>query len=442
VQRSLQAGCQLFQNTACMKNNQTIRIIGILFVLLPVGFSACVKDTCKQRYTYTYYEPVYKTKAEVRANIKSNAPMDMKNTGKLYILGNYIFLNEVDKGIHVIDNSNPSSPRNIAFIDIPGNREIAVKGNVLYADLYTDLVALDISTPSNVMVKKVIENLFPYRYYGNGFTPDSSKIIADWKQIDTTVTISCEGRGWGPLRGDVFMASSGSAASNSGPSSSSSSPVGMGGSMARFTIMNDRLYTVTYSDLDIFNIISAANPVHSNKINVGWNIETIYPFKNKLFVGSQSGMFIYNVINPDAPSAAGQFSHVRTCDPVIADDDYAYVTLSSGTVCQGFTNELDILKLNNITDPQLLKVYNLTNPKGLSKSGNNLFICDGTAGVKVYNAADVMNLQLIKTISGIDAFDVIAYNNKAIVVAKDGLYQYDYADISNIRLLSKITINQ
>ncbi len=131
-------------------------------------------------------------------------------------------------------------------------------------------------------------------------------------------------------------------------------------------------------------------------------------------------MYIYNVSNPDAPAAAGKFEHVRTCDPVIADDTYAYVTLSSGSTCQGFTNELDILKLNNITDPQLLKVYNMTNPKGLSKSGDHLFICDGAAGVKVYNAADVMNLQLLKTISGVDAYDVITNNNVALVVAKDG----------------------
>jgi hypothetical protein len=425
-----------------MNKNQTIRFVVILLAILPVAFSACVKDKCTSKYTYTYYEPVYKTKAEVRANIRSNAPREIMNTGKLYIMGNYIFLNEMDKGIHVIDNSNPSSPRNIAFIDIPGNMELAVKGTILYADLYTDLVTLDISNPSNVVVKKIMENLFPYRMYSNGFYPDSNEVIVDWKRKDTTVTQSCNGNYWGMMqRRDLFLASFDATAS--GPAAgASNTPVGMGGSMARFTIMNDRLYTVSNSDLDIFNITNAPDPSHSATKSIGWSIETIYPFKNKLFIGSQTGMFIYNVSNPDNPVAAGQFSHVRTCDPVIADDNYAYVTLRGGTACGGFTNELDILQLNSITDPQLLKVYNMTSPKGLSKSGNNLFICDGTAGVKVYNAADVMNLQLIKTISGVDASDVIAYNNIALVVAKDGFYQYDYTDINNIHLLSKITVNR
>ncbi|HLG38573.1 MAG TPA: hypothetical protein VI461_02855 [Chitinophagaceae bacterium] len=423
-------------------NNRTLRTIAILFAVLPIAFSACVKDQCKQTFTYTTYEPVYRTKAEVRANIKSNAPKEVENTGKLYIYGNYIFLNEVDKGIHVINNSNPSQPQNIAFIDLPGNMDIAVKGNILYADMYTDLVALDITNPSNVSVKKAIENIFPHRYWGNGISTENGKIIVDWVQKEKTVTENCYNGGIMPLMDAGIFYSSNSGVRGGSSATAASSPIGMGGSMARFTIMNDRLYTVNTSALDVFNIINASNPVKGNHITVGQNIETIYPFKNKLFIGSQTGMYMYNVGNPDNPVPAGQFNHIRSCDPVIADDDYAYVTLSSGTRCQGFTNELDILKLNNFTNPQLLKVYNMTNPKGLSKSGNHLFICDGVSGLKVYNTADVMSLQLVKTINGIEPFDVIAYNNVALVVAADGLYQYDYSNINDIRLLSKITVNK
>ncbi|MGZ8511045.1 MAG: hypothetical protein ACXWWA_11730, partial [Chitinophagaceae bacterium] len=171
-------------------------------------------------------------------------------------------------------------------------------------------------------------------------------------------------------------------------------------------------------------------------------IETIYPFKNRLFIGSQTGMFIYNVSNADAPVAAGQFNHVSTCDPVIADDVYAYVTLRSGTSCGGFTNQLDIVKLNNITDPVLQKTYPMKNPHGLSKDGNLLFICDGEDGLKLYNASDVMNLQLLEELGDINAYDVIAMNKIALVVAKDGLYQYSYANPADIRLLSKIAVGK
>lgn len=417
-----------------MKKIKTIRLLAFFFLTIPVCFTACVKDECTSVRTYTYYRPVYKTTEEVRNNIKSNAPREITRAGKLYVKGKYIFLNEIDRGIHIIDNTNPSNPRNVAFVDIPGNMDLAVKGNILYADLYTDLIAIDITNPTNVVVKKILENQFPDRYWGYGFQPNDSMVIADWLRVDTVVRESCDSPRWfAEMDNNVFF-NNGSIAS-----AAAVSPFGVGGSMARFTIMSERLYTVTRSDLDVYDISILQEPTHTNKVNIGWNIETIYPFQDKLFIGSMTGMYIYNVSNPDQPSQMGQFQHVRTCDPVIADNQHAYVTLSSGTPCAGFTNELNVLSLTDMNNPQLLKVYQMNNPKGLAKDGNILFICDGGAGVKVYNASDPLNLQLIKTVTGVDPFDVIAINGVALVVAEDGLYQYDYSNINNIRLLSKIT---
>jgi hypothetical protein len=132
---------------------------------------------------------------------------------------------------------------------------------------------------------------------------------------------------------------------------------------------------------------------------------------------------------------------VQSCDPVIADDNYAYVTLRTGSSCFGNANQLEILQLNSFTNPTLVKDYPFTNPHGLSKDGNLLFICDGADGLKIYNASVVSNLQLIKTFSDIETYDVIAYNHIALVVAKDGLYQYDYSDVNNIHLVSKMGIS-
>jgi len=408
--------------------------VAILLICSVFLLQGCLKDSIVHSYTYTYYKPVYKTAAEVRANIKSNTAQPVERPGKIYVKGNYIFLNEVDKGIHVIDNSNPAQPRNVTFINIPGNVDIAVKGNTLYADLYTDLIAIDISNPQNVVLKKVVEGVFPDRYY-YGFRRDSLGIIASWEKRDTTVSEKINMGGWAQ-NAEVFMSFS----MDAGGKMASASPYGVGGSMARFTIVNERLYTVGNSDLQVFNISNTVDPVYSNKKNMGWGIETIYPFMNRLFIGSQTGMFIYSLSNPDNPVQDGQFNHVRSCDPVIADNNYAYVTLRSGSACAGFNNELDILKLNGLGNPTLVKVYSMTNPHGLSKDGNILFICDGTGGLKIYDAADVSNLKLIKRIESIETSDVITLGGVALVVAKDGLYQYDYSNLNNIRFLSKITI--
>jgi hypothetical protein len=132
---------------------------------------------------------------------------------------------------------------------------------------------------------------------------------------------------------------------------------------------------------------------------------------------------------------------VQSCDPVIADDDHAYVTLRSGTMCNGNINQLEVLDIANLQQPSLVKVYPMTHPHGLSKDGNLLFICDGTDGLKIYDATTPYDLQLLKTISGLETYDVIAYNGLALVVAKDGLYQFDYADRNNIRQISKFTLS-
>jgi len=416
-----------------MKNSTTL----LLLLLFSALFSSCLKDKCHR--TYTLYKPVYRTIAEVRANMKSNPAKPLERPGKLFIRGNYIFLNEVDRGIHVIDNSNPAAPKQVSFIDIPGNIDIAVKDNTLYADNYDDMVTMDITDPLHVIAKKFTENVFPFRKY-TGFVPDSNLIIVDWIRKDTTVATDCGGGNpvwYGCANCDYFLS-----ASSSGEKASSPFGAGVGGSMARFALMNDYLYTVTDDKLNVFNISSSLDPQLKNKVNIGWNIETIYPFKDKLFIGSTTGMFVYQTTDPSNPTKLTQFSHLRSCDPVIADDNFAYVTLRSGSACQGFSNQLEILQLNNITDPKLLKVYPFTNPHGLSKDGNLLFICDGSDGLKIYNAADVNNLKLVKQISGIETYDVIAYNQIALVVAKDGLYQYDYSDINNIHLISKTGISK
>ena len=425
-----------------MRNRICSLPLSLLFVsIAAMLFQSCVKDNCTSHYYY--WEPVYKTKAEAKANIKGNAAREIERPGKIYIRGNYIFLNELDKGIHIIDNSNPSSPRNIAFIDIPGNIDMAVKGNILYADFFTDMVTIDISNPLQVAVKKFTDDLFPERAWGNGFLPQTGQVIVDWIRRDTVAAIDCGGKNGlpiNPTRRDVLVFSALSI--GGGSNNATASPFGVGGSMARFTVVNDYLYGVSQSSLNVISIADAADPVFNNKVNLGGGIETIFPFKNRLFIGSVSGMFIYDISNPTIPVRQGAFSHVRSCDPVIADDHNAFVTLRSGTACQGFTNQLDVLDISNINAPSLIKSYPMINPHGLAKDESILIICDGKGGLKFYNSSNTSNINLLKTISDIEAYDVIAQNKWALVVAKDGLYQYDYSSTSNIKLLSKLTIRK
>lgn len=409
-------------------------------VIIVFALQSCLKDNVTK--TYSIFEPIYKSKSEVLSEIKSSTPVSISNPGKIYMYGNYIFLNEVNKGVHIIDNSNPSNPSIKAFINIPGNVDIAVKGSTLFADLFTDLVAIDISDPLNARLQKTVTRIFPERTYAAGFIADSNKVIVGWteKKIKEKIDESMgAGRGW--ISRDVFLTFSSAQQVAGNSTGVKSAGIGIAGSMSRFSIVNNYLYAVNNSSINVLDISTINDPVLQNTVGVGWNIETIYPFKNKLFLGSSTGMFIFDITNPTAPIREGSFAHSRACDPVVADDDYAFVTLRAGTFCQGTNNQLDVVNVQNLSSPYLIKTYGMTNPHGLSKDGSLLFVCDGADGLKVYNASNVNSLQLLDRVKNLETYDVIAWNKRLLLVAKGGLYQYDYSNPSNLSLISKLAVN-
>ena len=127
--------------------------------LLAFLFTGCMKD--KITKTYKISTPIYEVLSKFRESIKSQPAADIGVTGKITVIGKYIYLSEPLKGIHVIDNSNPSSPKNVSFINIPGNEDMAIREQHLYADAYGDLVTFDISNPLNVVAKNFAANVFP-----------------------------------------------------------------------------------------------------------------------------------------------------------------------------------------------------------------------------------------------------------------------------------------
>lgn len=418
-----------------MKNLLTL----LFFTAFTFLISGCVKDNVTK--TYTFLQPVLKDKEQVISEVGSGEARSMINPGKIYVYGNYLFVNEVNKGVHIIDNSNPSKPVNTRFINIPGNVDIAVKGHSLYADIYTDMLTLDISNPLDVKVTAIEKGVFPERQYTGGFLPDSTKYITEWIQKDTTINYDNENP-WGGCRGCGIWLNSASFSNMSAEAMQvavGKITTGISGSMARFTIVSNYLYAVNLSSLQVFNISQLHQPEKVNTVNVGWNIETIYPFMSNLFIGSSTGMYIFDIKNPAEPSRVATVQHIRMCDPVISDGEYAYVTLRAGSECGTIIgSRLQIYNLDNLYFPQLIKTYDLENPYGLGKTGNLLWICDGTAGMKVFNAADPLNIQLKYHIKNIEPYDVIPVQNKIIVSAKEGIIQYDVSDTENITELSRI----
>lgn len=198
---------------------------------------------------------------------------------------------------------------------------------------------------------------------------------------------------------------------------------GKGGSLARFTISGNYLYTVDQSSLHTISLADAEHPKKVADISLGIYTETIYPYQNSLLLGTETGMFVYDLSNPANPQQVTYFQHIRSCDPVVAQDNYAYVTLNTGNQrCFNGTNELQILNIQNLNSPQLIKTISLAKPLGLDIDNDTLYVCD--QGLKVYNVASKQNPVQINYFSDIDAQDVIHQPGRIIVIGTDGLHQY------------------
>lgn len=421
-----------------MKNT----IIGSLLMLLLVSLSSC-ED--KHTESYVINKPVLKSFEDWRAEeIKMQAPATISATGKIYSYKQYLLINEPLKGIHFFDNSDPGAPVNLGFLPLHGNVDMAVRNNLLYVDAYTDLLTFDISNITDPRLVCRLEDAFNFtavyalkgydeNYPMENYDP-SQGVVMGWKQEKLTVETPealyyPEVFNRGPMLADA------------GSANNNNLSVGTGGSMAMFTLASDHLYTLRPNRLESYDL-SAPCPVEGEEVFLNRTAETIFPARGHLFIGTTTGMVIYSLSNPSLPSLVSDYPHINACDPVVVQDDRAYVTLRTGNRCFGEVNQLLVLDVSTISQPQLLTSYNLTNPHGLGIDGNSLFVCDGKDGLKVYDATD--DYQILQHRLGhfpdITAYDVIPLGNVLLTSATEGIYQYDYSDPSAITLLSKIPV--
>lgn len=421
------------------RTNLFFAALGMLFLT-----ASCVKEDCTKKMTYTKYEPIYKTYDEIRVDPEVGPSRTLKNTGKIYLYGSILLINEKNEGVHVIDNSNPSAPNNMAFISIPGNVDIAMQGTILYADNYTDLLAIDIADISNIRLKRRVNNAFP------NYGVDAEKgVLVRYEGKEVTEEVNCNDPNILMRNDFAFETTQGtsggiSAAGNAGGGRESA---GIGGSMARFAVAGHNLYVVDHSNMHIFDITTNDNPTKANEVQVGWgDIETIIPYNDKLFIGSSMGMYIYDNSNPSNPTYLSQFQHAEACDPVFVSGNFAYVTLRTGNFCQGINNQLDVVDISDIMNPTLVSTTPMTNPHGLTVEDDKLYLCDGHDGLKVFDLANknaIGQNQLFHD-NSLSTYDAIAIPNAntLLVIGEEGFHQYNTTTPSDLKLLSTIPVQQ
>lgn len=408
----------------------------VLFIFVFACLWSCHEDDTEYEIINVAV-PEMISKAEFRKSVEVQSARAIVEAGKIYAYGNYIFVADKNIGVHIIDNTNPAVPKSLAYIKIPFNEDISIKDNHLYADSATDLVVFDISDMSAIQLVGRLEEVF--KVYNHHIPVDAQYI--DYKNYDFDNNIVL---GWKIVQerrevvtyGDFVFHDSALTNSNG----SESSNVGVGGSLARFQIVQDHLYTVDSYDLSIFNIANLTKPTLEGVQHIGWNIETMFYADDHLYLGSTNGMFIYSMENPAQPSFISEFNHWEGCDPVVVDGDYAYLTLRGGNACGQLESVLEVIDISDKTKPILVARHAMDNPYGLGLKNNQLFVCDGTSGLKVFDKTNPLDLQQIQTFPNVHAKDVIPLTTSLLMIGDGALYQYHYKD-SELQLLSTYSLN-
>jgi hypothetical protein len=218
-------------------------------------------------------------------------------------------------------------------------------------------------------------------------------------------------------------------------------PQGAGGSMARFAIVGNYLYAVDDSRLRVFDISVASTPVLKSTVGVGFEIETIFPFKDKLFIGSTSQVHIFNIDNPIQPqklSVAISPTVIRRCDPVVAKDTVAYATLRSNSACGGVQSILSVIDIRDINNPVERFTVMLSEPYGLGYANDVLYVCDGANGLVLFDISNAWAPTEIKRIHDAKYIDVIPMAGVLVCWTQAGVVVYDITDNRNPVLLATI----
>jgi hypothetical protein len=286
-------------------------------------------------------------------------PPEDEDIRKIYLIDSVLLVSDGRTGVDFYDADNVASPRKIGGVAIDGNEDLAVYKGHLYLDSYSDLVVYSVSNYAAPRKTTTVRDVFQY-YYDGGMALEGDGVYglgcgcADEVSSDDAGTL--EGGG------------------------------GQGGSLARFTIVDDKLYCVDYTTLYVFDLANPAKPVMTATTEIDWAIETIYPYGDYLFIGGAQGMYVYEPTDSGAPKFVSEFRHARACDPVVVADSIAYVTLRSGTWCGPTNDELLILDVADPLNPTELARYPLSGPYGLAAAEGFAYVCDGGDGLKVIDA--------------------------------------------------------
>ena len=320
-----------------------------------------------------------------------------------------LFMSDPYRGVFVYDVADPAAPAEVTLIPLVGNRGTAVKDGILYAN---DRDVLRVLRPVGNSYETVMT-----------LEPEHPTVNDDpWLEgpVPKRNGFACA---WS-TQGQLGLA---------GPPP----PASLGSSYATFAVVDDFLYRVDDWSLVVYDVSVADKPKELERMDIGWEIETIHPTRDFLFMGGDRGMYIYDRrSDPAAPREIARVEHIRACDPVVVSGAVAYVTLLGGSTCGNAPDQLLCVNVENPAEPRVIAEKQLPTPFGLAVSEPFLYVSNGRSGYTLLDIAHPESPLPIGAWTDWATKDFIWSGNTLYVLGFDGLRSFDVSDPRNPKLLA------
>jgi hypothetical protein len=133
-----------------------------------------------------HYEPVVMGREQFEAAVHMMPAQEITKAGKIYIKDNFLFINDVNKGFHVFNYSDPANPVPLGFLNIPGATDLAIRENVIFINQATDLVTILFDDGANtITVTNRNRDVFPAIQSPTGTLGQvaENEVIIGWEEI-------------------------------------------------------------------------------------------------------------------------------------------------------------------------------------------------------------------------------------------------------------------
>jgi len=317
-----------------------------------------------------------------------------------------LFISDRVTGVHMYDIADPAKPVRVMTIPLAGNRGSAVKDDILYANDYGSLFAIRIGVDNTYEVVKTVHG---------------EREFVDQGVMDEPVS-------------GFFCYCSVNQQSAVAPQSAGSG----GSSFATFAVIGDYLYYLDHRTLVTADISTADDPRTISRASIGWDIETLYPTEDYLFVGGTRGMYIFDRSDPTRPVEIGRIEHFQACDPVVVSDDIAYVTLRSGNGCGAADDVMLCVDVKDPSKPVVLEEKQIKTPYGLAVNSPLLYVSNGHSGYELYDVSSPGDPSHVESWAQRPTKDFIWSDQTLYTLTFDGLLIFDVSDPKGPVLLSEI----